>query len=130
MRSISEERLVFDVSSQTYRPFRPVERYIRTIPFSWMRTANRLPGKVASVAVALWFLAGVKRSMTFRLTAEAADLSGASRKPLYRALAALEGAGLISVTRRAGARPVVTIHQRVGTGTPELVDTAHTEGDV
>ena len=107
-----EQRLVFDPSTTKYRTHQPVERYIRTIPFAWMRAAARLPGKTAGVAVALWFVAGVKKALTFQLTAEAVDLSGCSRKPLYRALMVLEQVGLISVTRRVGARPVITIHPR------------------
>lgn len=104
-----EQRLKFDPESGIFRPYARVERYVRTIPFAWLRRANRLPGSAAAVAASLWFLAGVKRSMTFRLTAEAVDLAGCGRKTLYRALASLERSGLISLLRRPGARPIVTI---------------------
>jgi len=106
-----EQRLRFDSTSGEFRPHVRVERYVRTIPFAWLRRANRLPGSAAAVASSLWFLAGVKKSATFRLTAEAVDLAGCGRKSLYRALAALEQAGLIGVQRRPGARPIITIHR-------------------
>ena len=106
-----EQRLRFDAASGEFRPYTRVERYVRTIPFAWLRRANRLPGRAAAVATALWFLSGVKKSATFRLTAEAVDLAGCGRKPLYRALTALEQAGLIGVQRRPGARPIITIHR-------------------
>lgn len=107
----AERRLVFDPRAEEFRPYVRVERYVRTIPFDWLRRANRLAGSAAAVAASLWFLAGVKRSMTFRLTAEAVDLAGCGRKSLYRALAALEQAGLIGVQRRPGARPIITLHR-------------------
>ncbi|MGE4480862.1 hypothetical protein [Acidocella sp.] len=104
-----EQRLRFDAASGEFRPYTRVARYVRTIPFEWLKRANRLPGSASAVATALWFLSGVKKSSTFRLTAEAVDLAGCSRKPLYRALAALEQAGLVGVQRRRGARPIITI---------------------
>jgi hypothetical protein len=104
-----ERRLVFNAATGRFEPRQAVERYVRTIPFAWLHRANRLPGRATAVAVALWFLAGVKRSMTFRLTAEAADLAGCGRKPLYAALVGLEDAGLITIQRRPGARPFITI---------------------
>jgi hypothetical protein len=93
-----------------------MERYVRTIPFEWLRRANHLPGSAPAVASSLWFLAGVKKSMTFRLTAEAVDLAGCGRKALYRALANLEAEGLIKLDRRSGARPVITINDPAQVG--------------
>jgi hypothetical protein len=107
-----EQRLVFDPRTGDFRPHVRVERYVRTVPFEWLRRANRLPGNTTAVAVSLWFLAGVKKCATFRLTAEAVDLAGCSRKSLYRAITALETAGLISVLRRPGARPIITINKQ------------------
>ena len=105
----AERRLIFDARIDDFRPHVRVERYVRTIPFAWLRRANRLPGSAAAVASSLWFLAGVKKSMTFHLTAEAVDLAGCGRKSLYRGLAVLEQADLIGVQRRPGARPIITI---------------------
>jgi len=108
----AERRLVFNMQTGQFQPHERVERYVRTIPFDWLHRANRLPGHATAVALSLWFLAGVKKNMTFRLTAEAVDLAGCGRKSLYRALTALEQAGLICVLRRPGARPIITVNKQ------------------
>lgn len=79
------------------------------ISFDWMQKANALPGKAGAVGLALWFIKGVKRSSTFAATAEAEALAGCSRQAFARGLDALESRGLISIVRRPGARPRVTI---------------------
>ncbi len=85
-------------------------RFIKgPIPFSWFQAANALPGKAGAVGLALWFLKGVKRSSTFALTAEVQSLAGCGRQATYRALSVLHEAELIALTRRTGARPIVTI---------------------
>ena len=89
----------------------PVDRFVRTIPYDWLHRCNRLPGKTTTVALALWFLAGVNRNMSFRLTREAVTLAGCSRGALYHGLKALEGAGLVAIQRRPGARPIITINK-------------------
>lgn len=111
-KPVLEQRHVFNAATGQYQPHQPKERFVRTIPFDWLRRCNRLSGKTTTVALALWFLAGVKRNMSFRLTAEAVDLAGCSRGALYHGLAALERAGLIAITRRPGARPLITIHKQ------------------
>lgn len=108
---IAEQRLVFNQATGQYEKHTPRERFVRTIPFDWLYHCNRLPGKTTAVALALWFLHGVNKSPTFRLTREAVHLAGCSRGALYHALRALEGAGLISILRRPGARPIITIHK-------------------
>ncbi|MBS7350772.1 MAG: helix-turn-helix transcriptional regulator [Comamonas sp.] len=107
--SQSDEKLVFDLSLNQFKPTARVQRYVRTIPYQWLRSCNALPGKATQVALGLWFLAGVKKSFQFRLTAEAAELAGCCRSALYKALNTLEKAGLISVERAAGSRPIVRI---------------------
>lgn len=80
-----------------------------SIPFDWMRKANRISGKAAQVAIALCFLRGVKQSKTFKVTAESLDLAGCSRQAYYRALNCLEAAELIEVVRMPGNRAQVTL---------------------
>jgi hypothetical protein len=120
----AERRLIFNAVTSQFEPCRRAARFVRPIPFSWLHRANRLPGNATRVGV-VWFLAGVKRSATFHLTSEAVDLAGCDRKTLYRCLAALEGAGLIDVQRRSGARPVVTLRR----GPPSAEDEAAREGE-
>lgn len=107
---VQVQRHVYNRTAGTFQPHTQAERFVRTIPFDWLLRATRLPGKATSIALGLWFLSGVRRSSTFRLTAEAVHLAGCSRSALYRGLTALENAGLIRVARRPGARPLITIN--------------------
>jgi hypothetical protein len=109
---IQERRHVFNPAADAYQLHTPTERFVRTIPFDWLARCTRLPGKATSIALGLWFLSGVRKSTTFRLTAEAVHLAGCSRSALYRGLSALENAGLIVVARRPGARPLITINKQ------------------
>jgi hypothetical protein len=103
-------RLVFNPATGTHEEMVPMMKFIKgPIPFEWLRQANALPGKAGAVGVALWFLKGVRRSSEFVLTAEAQSLAGCSRQALYRALHALQVAGLITITERRGGRPRISI---------------------
>lgn len=79
------------------------------VPLGWLEVAARLPGKSLHAGIALWYAAGLTRSSTVPLS----NLSGArlalDRNAKYRALAWLEGAGLVRVERKLGRAPVVTI---------------------
>lgn len=113
-------RHVFDPDTGALKAHDPVSKFIwAKIPFGWMWAANRLPGKAAHVGLALWFLAGVKRSTTFKLTAEAVDLAGCGRKSLYAGLTSLQNAGLITASRRLGCRPTITLNKLPLPATPE-----------
>jgi hypothetical protein len=79
------------------------------IPLGWITKAAGVEGKTLHVAIALWFLAGLKRSRTVALSQSALRLFGVSRQAGYRALFRLEGAGLVSVERHQGRNPIVTI---------------------
>lgn len=101
------ERLVYKPDLRAFIQFEPKPRFVRPIPFEWLHRCNRLGGKTTQVALALWFLAGVKQSMHFKLTQEAVDLAGCSRSALDHGLVELEKAGLIEAKRRRGARPQI-----------------------
>ena len=79
------------------------------IPYRWLEAAFRLPGRTLHVGIQLWFLAGMNRSGTVPLSLSRFELLGISRHAATRGLAALERAGLVSVVRRAGRRPIVTL---------------------
>jgi hypothetical protein len=86
------------------------EKFLKgPIPWEWMTEAARLPGKALKVGIALWFLAGVQRKRTVTLSGSALRDLDVSRFAGYRALTALEKAGLVSVQRHIGQNPVVTI---------------------
>ena len=79
------------------------------IPLEWITKAAGGEGKTLHVAMALWFLAGLKRSRKVALSQSKLKLFGVSRQASYRALSRLEGAGLVSVVRHPGRSPIVTI---------------------
>lgn len=79
------------------------------VPLRWLQTAARLPGKSLHAGVALWYVAGLTRSPCVPLSNIAGDKFGLDRNAKYRALAWLEGAGLVKVERKLGRAPVVTI---------------------
>ena len=83
------------------------------LPLEWISAASALPGKALHVALALWYLSGLRRSKTVVLTQKKLNLFGVSRQAGYRALMALEKRGLVSVIRRAGCCPRVTILEEV-----------------
>lgn len=82
------------------------------IPMAWLNAAARASGAGAGIKVALvlWFLSGVKRqARTFKLEPGALRRIGVDRHAGYRGLQRLEKAGLVSVQRRAGQAPTVTL---------------------
>jgi hypothetical protein len=88
----------------------PGEKFLKgPIPWSWISKGASLKGQALHVGIALWLLAGIKRSQSVALSNSVLQDLGVSRYSGYRALHALESAGLISVDRHAGRNPVVTI---------------------
>src|SRR5262245_58210201 len=84
---------------------RRARRFIAPMPLTWFLTACRLPGKAPVLAVVIWHLARLKKSDTFVLTQASLNQFGISRQAKYKALAALESVGLISVRRRGRKNP-------------------------
>ena len=79
------------------------------VPLPWLESAACLPGKSLHAGVALWYAAGLTRSPSVPLSNIAGDKFGLDRNAKYRALAWLEGAGLVRVERKLGRAPIVTI---------------------
>jgi hypothetical protein len=89
---------------------KPGEKFLKgPIPLTWLAIAGEQPGKALHVGVALWHLAGLKRTQTVPLSASLLLTMGVSRHSGYRGLKALEGAGLVSIVRHPGRLPIVTI---------------------
>jgi DNA-binding MarR family transcriptional regulator len=77
--------------------------------------AGRLSGAAMQVAIFLAYLKGLKRRNEFSVpTAKVAEVFGVSRYAVYRALKALECAGLIAVKRHRGRHPVVVLNASAG----------------
>ena len=86
------------------------EKFIKgPIPLDWMIIAASLPGSAVKIALALWFLAGLTNSGTVKLSNKLANKLGVSRKAKYLALKHLTNAGLITVKKKLGCSPQVTI---------------------
>jgi hypothetical protein len=61
------------------------------------------------VAIAVWFMAGLRKSRTVPVSNVTGLQFGLDRNAKYRALEWLENAKLISVERQVGRAPIVTI---------------------
>jgi hypothetical protein len=87
------------------------EKFLKgPIPWGWLTAAAKLPGHAFHVGIATWHLSFMKGSRTVALSGKLLEDLGVSRYAGYRALTALEEAGLVSVQRHRGRNPIVTIH--------------------
>ena len=60
--------------------------------------------------VALWFVGGMQKSRVVLLSNITSLQFGLDRNAKYRGLGWLEGAGLVTVERKIGRAPIVTIN--------------------
>jgi hypothetical protein len=102
------------LSSETPRPPEGDSFLKGPIPLSWLAAAARLPGRSLHVGLAIWCAAGRQRTHQVTLPNIDAGTFGLSRNTKYRALQWLEGAGLISVERKIGRAPIVTVLEEGG----------------
>ena len=88
----------------------PRREFVRgPLPVDWLARAAALPGQALAVGLAIWFRRGIERRLTFPLYPSALGRFHVNRWSSYRALTALEKAGLATVQRQRGRSPVVTI---------------------
>jgi hypothetical protein len=89
------------------------------IPWNWLVRAAQLKGSSLAVALAVWRLAGIKKTASVECSmARAAREFGFDERSGRRGLAALERAGLVRVRRRRGRKPVITLQQAPTTESP------------
>lgn len=81
------------------------------IPGEWLSRAAVLRGRAFHVAMAIRYLVGVEQSTVVTLTWRVLRKFGTSPDCGRRGLAALESAGLVSVLRKHGSCPRVTIQE-------------------
>jgi DNA-binding transcriptional ArsR family regulator len=79
------------------------------IPMNWWLPASRLRGPALATGAVCWLLGGWTRSAEFELNLSAWQCFGLSKSAVSRGLERLEDHGLVSVARRQGQSPVVTI---------------------
>jgi DNA-binding MarR family transcriptional regulator len=83
------------------------------IPADWLKAAGQLPGKALHVGLVAWYVAGLRSKRDdLPVSSERAAQFGVTRQSKYRALRALERAGLVSVKRNGNRAPAVTIHAK------------------
>ena len=82
------------------------------ISMEWLSLAARLPGKAFQLAVAIQWLAGMGSPTKLKITAKALELLGVSKDAYRDGLRRLEEAGLVSVERRVGQFPWVSINPK------------------
>jgi hypothetical protein len=118
MDNLPSVRLTWDRSGGAYREARPRRTatplggyYLRgPVPLAWLSAAARLPGSALAVGIALWYLAGLRRTrQDLALSSERLQEFGVSRHAKDRALRHLAEAGLVEVARKKGRSPRVTL---------------------
>ncbi len=79
------------------------------IPLDWVTTAAAFPGKALHVAIAIWYLAGLKKTHEFPMSRRMLRLFGVGGDAARDSLRRLESAGLVAVQRRPGCSNVISI---------------------
>jgi len=88
----------------------PGEQFLRgPVPLRWLLTAIAVGNRGLNVAIALWWLVGIKKSETVRLTRPACERFGVHPRTASRILAQMETVGLVVVDRCRGRGPDVTV---------------------
>ena len=110
-RDMKQEKTLPTVErARTPAPLSLEREYLRgPIPMEWIITAARLPGRSLQVGIALWITSEIHQSRVVALTNLASQYFGLDRNSKYRGLAWLEHEGLITVRRKLGQPPIVTI---------------------
>jgi hypothetical protein len=111
---LSVEELERLTGIEIHTPHRAVastksSRFVERIPLAWIQCAAQLPGKSVRVALAIWYQVNIEGRHEIAMTPTKLQRFGATRWAGNRAMAELEGAGLIRVVRKAGRSPRVQI---------------------
>ena len=101
-------RLADEFQSTIGKKCRP-SQFMRPIPIAWIAAAAKLPGRSLHAGIALWCAARMAHSTTVSLNNVSSRQFGIDRNQKYRGLQWLENAGLITVERKIGRAPIVTI---------------------
>jgi hypothetical protein len=104
-------RLVWNSGLADYEePFRYQYMALGRIPLAWLEAAFRIPSRfVIPVAMSLWWLKAMTKKNEVMLATDALKPWGMNAASKRRALMDLENAGLITVDRRRGRFPIITI---------------------
>jgi len=110
-QSIKTVRLQYSEADQGYVSGHPKgEAFLKgPIPLSWIHKAAGLPGKALNVALAIRWLSDMNFGGAVKISKKAMEHFGFSNDACSDALKRLESAGMISVQRLPGQKPIVKI---------------------
>jgi hypothetical protein len=112
-RLIPTKRLRLDKSTGKWEEATNKPLFLKgPISMDWISEAAKLPGKALHLAVAIQWLAGMSPAQKLKITAKALELLGVSKDAYRDGLRRLEEAELISVERRVGQFPWVSINPK------------------
>lgn len=89
------------------------------VSWPWLNRAARLPGRAFHVAVAIRLWTGIRKTDRIVLPTGTLQGMGVNRHATSRAVHALEGAGLLAVTRHPGRKSIVRVIEIDEPGQPE-----------
>lgn len=97
--------------SASAAPVRRTEPFLQFAPLNWLAAAARVEGTDFGlhVAVLLQFRHGLTKTNPLTIPSRLLREFGINRHAFYRALRALERAGLVVAVRRKGKKPMVMI---------------------
>lgn len=87
------------------------EKFLKgPISMGWLAKAGNLPGKSLHTAIVIWHLWGISKGKPVPISTKLLNNFGVDRFSKSRSIENLEKAGLISVTRKRGRNPIVTVN--------------------
>jgi len=100
-----------EIKRGSRRAENPYKKFIKgPIDLEWIMNACKLPGKTVNVALALWYLSGLKKTKEcLNLTCKEYDTFNISRTTVHYALKNLEKSNLIFVDRKPGRKNKINI---------------------
>ena len=109
---LKEKRLRFDSKTQQYVDYKQQELFLKgPIPLAWLSAAAALPGKALNVALAIRWVSDMSKEEVVYVTKAAQQHFALSGDSYRDGLKRLEGAGLVTVTRKAGRRARIRLER-------------------
>lgn len=85
-------------------------RFIKgPLPWDWLCRAAALTEKSLHVGLGLWFISGLRKSLTVKMQKRVLSELQVSRRSFYKAVDRMVEAGLVLVTRNPGQTYVITL---------------------
>lgn len=113
-RSNLEEKLLETTVTKRIKNKRHAH-YLGAVPWGWLCKAAKCPGKSLHVALVIRHQAKLEKKSVVSLGSRFLNDLGVSKDAKSRAILALEQEGLIKVSQRQGANPIVTIIEQNST---------------